>query len=103
MGKINGIVKDANEGSLDEVKVSLLNMADSSIAKVVVTDKSGAFKFENLGIGKYILLISDAGYKDYYSKPLEINTSQASVSINDIHLQSSGVILGQVTVVDKRP
>jgi outer membrane receptor protein involved in Fe transport len=103
IGKIDGIVKDRKGRSLDAVTVSLLKMADSSIAKIAVTDKSGAFEMENIALGKYILSVSDTGYANWYGQAFELNAAHPSLSIKDISLQSFDASLTQVTVVGKRP
>jgi len=103
IGKIKGTVKDGNGKSLDAVTVSLLKNADSSNVSATITDRTGAFKFENIAVGKYLLSVTHVGYANWYSKTFEINASHASISLNDISLVSSGAALDQVTVVGKRP
>ena len=102
-GKISGIIKDANDNPIDGVTVSLLKRSDSSQIKIAFSDKSGQFKLENIGFGKYILSVTHIGYATWFSQPLEITASKPSLSINNISLQSSNASLSQVTVVGKRP
>ena len=102
-GKINGIVKDNTGKSLEAVTISLLKSADSSVVKVAATDKSGAFEFKDIALGKYILSVSHVGYTNWYGKAFELSAAHLSASINDISLQSSGSSLEGVTVVGKRP
>ena len=101
-GKIKGLVKDDDGKFLDAVTVSLLKDADSSVSSVTTTDKAGAFEFDRVNFGKYILSITHVGFSNWY-KPVEVNAGHLTVSMNDIALQSSNNTLGQVTVVGKRP
>ncbi|HEY6899108.1 MAG TPA: outer membrane beta-barrel family protein, partial [Puia sp.] len=75
---------------------------DSVAKKVVLTDKSGQYRFENIPSGKYILSITHIGYTGY-SQPLEISKAKPALSIPLIVLQPAGSSLGQVIVVGKRP
>lgn len=101
-GRIKGIVKDGNGKSLDAVTVSLLKNPDSSIVSVTTTDKGGAFSFEKIADGKYILSVTHVGFVNW-SKSLDLNSSHSSVVLNDISLVSTETSLSQVTVVGKRP
>jgi len=101
-GRIKGIVKDADGKSLDAVTVSLLKNPDSSVVSVTTTDKSGAFSFEKIADGKYILSVTHVGFTNW-SKSFDINSSHLSVVLNDISLVSAEASLSQVTVVGKRP
>src|SRR5882724_1144604 len=64
-GRIKGIVKDADGKSLDAVTVSLLKNPDSSVVSVTTTDKSGAFSFEKIADGKYILSVTHVGFTNW--------------------------------------
>ncbi len=109
-GKISGSVQDAGGKPMEAVSVSLLKnddpatvkKDDSAAVKVAVTDRSGRYAFENIAPGKYILSFTHVGYA-HYSQPLEITASKPSLSINTISLRPADVILGQVTVVGKKP
>lgn len=101
-GKISGSVEDAGGKPMEAVSVSLLHPNDSTLVKAAVTDRSGRFVFENTTPGKYILSVTHIGYIPY-SQPLELSVSKRSLSINTISLRPSDAILGQVTVVGKKP
>ncbi len=62
-GKIDGIVKDGDGKPLDAVTVSILKQTDSSLIKIALTDKSGAFTFDHIAGGKYFLSVSHVGYE----------------------------------------
>jgi len=101
-GSLKGIVKDDHGKSLDAVTVSLLRNRDSTVASVTTTEKSGAFSFEKIADGKYILSVTHVGYNNLY-KSFDINSAHPSVVLHEISLISSAASLNQVTVVGKRP
>jgi Outer membrane protein beta-barrel family/Carboxypeptidase regulatory-like domain len=103
IGKIEGSVKESGGKFLDAVTISILKSADSDLVKIALTDKSGAFVFENIVPGKYFLAASHVGYILWYGSAFEINAANNSVHINEISLQASRDSLGTVTVTGKRP
>ncbi|HEY2348531.1 MAG TPA: outer membrane beta-barrel protein, partial [Puia sp.] len=102
-GKIDGIVKDGDGKLLDAVTVSVLKQPDSSLVKIAITDKSGAFAFDHIAAGKYFLSVSHVGFANWYGPPFEINTSHPNSSQNNISLRTADNSLGTVTVTGKRP
>jgi len=102
-GKIDGIVKDGDGKVLDAVTVSILKQTDSSIVKIALTDKTGAFSFDHIAAGKYFLSVSHVGYETWYGPPVELNSAHPVISQNDISLRTASNSLGTVTVTSKRP
>ncbi len=117
-GKISGSVQDAGGKPMEAVSVSLLKNNDPATAKnndpatvkkndpaavkVAVTDRSGRYAFNSGFLAASILSVTHVGYT-HYSQPLEISPSKPSVSVNPISLRPSDGILGEVTVVGKKP
>ena len=102
-GKINGIVKDGDGKVLDAVTVSVLKQADSSLVKIALTDKTGAFAFDHIAAGKYFLSVSHVGYENWYGPPVELNSTHPVISQSNISLRTASNSLGTVTVTSKRP
>ena len=69
--KISGVVKDDQGKGLEKITISLLLAKDSSVIKLSVTGKDGAFAFQ-LGSGNYLVSTSHVGYAPQYSKPFEV-------------------------------
>src|SRR4051812_11933713 len=61
-GLVSGRVVVAGSG-LSAATVSLLNGTDSSWLKSVITDDSGAFTFDKLAKGSYVVTVTFIGYK----------------------------------------
>ena len=102
-GKINGLVKSADNKSIDAATVSLLHAKDSSLAKIAVTDKAGAFEFDKLNTGSYLLQIEAIGYTKYTGNAFELTAQKSSLQINSIQLQTASNSISGVSVTTKRP
>lgn len=101
-GKISGRIEEGENKPLEAATVSLLNASDSSVVKVSATNKEGAFRFENLAHGKFIVLASSVGYGKTYSQVLELTSAKNSVSLKSILLTRETGNLKEVAVVGKK-
>lgn len=82
--------------------VSLLLAKDSSVVKTTLADKSGLYRFQQVGSGKYLLQANMVGFEKAYSGPFEWNGS-ATKMLPDIHLIAKASGLAEVTVSSKKP
>jgi len=102
-GGISGRVLDESQKAVDASTISLLRFKDSSTVRTIVSDASGKFHFEGLAAGKYLILVSAVGHPRYYSSPVEINSANPAVAMNDIQLKSKSAQLQEVAVIGKKP
>jgi iron complex outermembrane recepter protein len=98
--KISGIVQDAEGKNISAATVSLLKSNDSSLVKVSVTDKAGAYEFIGIKEGKYLLSVTSVGYKRSFSKAFDVNVD---VTVPSIALVPNSKDLNNVTVTARRP
>ncbi|MCH5717317.1 carboxypeptidase-like regulatory domain-containing protein [Niabella hibiscisoli] len=99
--KISGTVKDADSKPLNAATVTLLKAADSSIAKLNASDKSGSYTFEHIESGKYIVQATAVGYTKAYSAPFEL--AGADKNVQDITLTKVATEMSAVVVTARRP
>lgn len=99
--KITGKVKDADGNTLSSATVSLLNSSDSSIVKLNATDKNGAYAFEGINTGNYLVMATSLGYTKSYSKPFSYNGDDKSVE--EIVITRAATELAGVVVTAKKP
>ena len=85
------------------MSVSLLKARDSSLVKMALSNREGQFEFEKIAAGDYLVSLSGAGYTGWFSKPLEISSSNPVVTTGEVIVQPSTGSLAEVTVVGKRP
>ena len=70
--KITGLVNDEKGKGMEKTTVSLLRAKDSSVVKLSVTNKDGAFSLQG-ATGNHLVSISHVGYAMQYSKPFEVS------------------------------
>ena len=101
--RISGTVTADKKNKLEAATVLLLNAKDSALIRTVVSDKEGSFGIANVKDGSYLLKVSAAGYKEVFTAPLLLDTSNNSVSGISIDLSPSVKTLQNVSVQTKKP
>ena len=102
-GKISGNALDENSKPLEAATISLLNAKDSSLAKAAVTDKTGAYLFEGIKEGKYLISASAVGHTATYSSSFELSSGHSTVTLPSLSLPAATKDLQTFAVVAKRP
>jgi hypothetical protein len=102
-GKLKGTVTDEAQKPVESATVSLLKAKDSSLLKMIATDASGAYSFENIPSGKYLLLISSVGHVQSYSHIFELNESNSPLSLEATSLKPVSKDLKEVAVIARKP
>src|SRR4051812_15199041 len=69
---VKGIVTDQTSKPLTAATISLLVAKDSSLYKAAVSDNNGAYFFEEVKAGNYLIKITNVNYKTWYSKTFEL-------------------------------
>jgi hypothetical protein len=77
---VQGTVHDIAENPLPFTNIVLLNAADSSLIGGTVSDAKGAFTFDNVKTGSYLINTLMVGYQSTH-KTLEIGETQASIPL----------------------
>lgn len=99
-GNVTGKVTNEKNKSVEFANILLLNAADSSLAKGDLSDSTGAYFFENINNGKYLISVSMVGYNQIYSPTFEVNNNTFTVPTLTF---GKGVKLDEVEVVARRP
>ncbi|HYC30260.1 MAG TPA: outer membrane beta-barrel protein, partial [Chitinophagaceae bacterium] len=100
--RIKGMVNDGDK-AVEAATISLLKSKDSSLVKMLVTDKAGKFEFDNPRSGNYLVMVSAVGYKKTYSPAFEVNEANPSMELKTISLSVLNKDLKAVTVSATRP
>src|SRR4051794_35548384 len=85
-GKISGVVKAAGSNAIDGATISLLKAKDSSLAKLAITDKTGAYEFLKIPYGSYLLKAEAVGFEKSVSKVFAIDVNHATITHDEIAL-----------------
>ena len=96
---LKGKVSDKTDNSgIGGATVKLVSVRDSSQVKLVVTDRSGNFTFNNLNTGGYRLFITFTGYEKIEQR---INLQASNITPLSFNIAKVATELGDVTVVAK--
>lgn len=102
-GTVSIHVIDDKQKPIDGATVSLLNAKDSSLIKINITDKDGAVAFENIKYGRYMLSVSNVGFKKAKSDAIVLDENHQQASLNSIILKADASVLSEVTIQEKKP
>src|SRR5215203_5577976 len=83
-GAVSGKITDQQNKPMSAATVSLLKGKDSSVVKFTVTDKGGAYQFENILPGQYLVSITAVGHGKRFSKKIEV--ADQAISVEPIEL-----------------
>lgn len=93
---LKGTVVDASdESGMADATVRLLHAKDSTFYKGTAADINGAFEFQNVPNGKYIIEATYLGYDKAY---VDVTVKGASVADLKVSLTESSILLAEATV-----
>lgn len=101
-GKITGVITDNTGKAVQSASVSLVKTKDSSLVKLAITGKDGAYEFENIKEGDYLLAITSVGFEKKFSNPFSVSIA-AVIKMESSQLNEAAKGIEGVTVTAKRP
>ena len=102
-GTVTGGVKASAGKPSEGATVSLLRAKDSSVVKLSATGKDGAYAFEQLAHGKYLVAATSVGHQKVYSPSFEITAAKATAHLQPLQLVPTAKAMSGVTVTAQRP
>ncbi len=99
-GKISVGVK-GDEQPLENATVYLLDVKDSSLVKLSLTNKSGVAEFKNILKGKYIIKATNINFEPYHSAPFTLNAESLTLPL--VELSRAASQMQGVTVKAQKP
>ena len=100
---VNGIVMDRDLAEpMEQATVKLLSLPDSALITGTVSGNGGVFDFTTSYTGKALLAVSFVGFDTSY-KPLSLSGSASKVTVGEIYLFPSSLLLGEAVVEGKAP
>lgn len=100
--KIQGSVLDTDGAPVAGATVLLQKAGDSSLVKGSVTDKSGAFLFQGIGAGTYLVSASSSTFRLVHSPSFTYNAGEDK-ALNALQFTQKEVQLANVTVTAQKP
>ncbi|MEZ4966104.1 MAG: TonB-dependent receptor [Saprospiraceae bacterium] len=101
--RVSGRVTDAGGQNLPAATVLLLNGADSSLVKGMISAADGSYAFENIAPGEYRVGVEMLGYADHFSPVFTLAEADRKKEMDAIALEEDAAMIDQVEVVSKRP
>jgi iron complex outermembrane receptor protein len=100
--KVSGALIDENGKPLDYATVSLLNAKDSTVVKGTLSNDAGAYAFDHINAGTYIIKATVVGYEKAVSKPFAV-TGGGAVVVSQLKMQQVSHALSTVTITASKP
>lgn len=103
-GRISGTITNVQNSPLAGASVTLLKPADPAFNKTIVAGEDGRFAFKKLYEGRYIMIITNVGFKKYVSDTFTIDAGHRTVLLPVIVLQlNAQKALKEVVVAASKP
>ncbi|GAA4733724.1 outer membrane beta-barrel family protein [Flavisolibacter ginsenosidimutans] len=102
-GKVSGSVIDGSQKTIESATISLIKAKDSSVVKYSVAGKEGAFVFDGIGYGKYLVTVSAVGHQKGYSPAFELSAANATIQLKPIELVPVSKSMTAVMVTARKP
>jgi len=99
---VKGRVQSEDGSGIDGAVVSILQQKDSSVIKILITEKDGTYSSETLLPNNYLLGVTQMGYVNYFGSPFTMDASGNSMEISAIQLKQDSKELSGVTVEAKK-
>lgn len=101
--RISGSVLDDQGKAMPFATIALLKAKDSSLVKGSITNDAGAYRFEHVALGNYVIRVTAMGFIKANSKAVNLNPDDKDIKIPTIQLRSSSKTLKEVTVTSTKP
>jgi hypothetical protein len=101
--QIAGTVHDASGNGLPYASVVLLAAHDSTLVRGLFTSDAGAYQFDNVPVGRFLVCFSMIGFGQVYSEPVAFENTAAQKQLGTVVLKESSTKLGEALIVAKRP
>lgn len=102
-GQVNGKIIDEKSAPVIYAAVGLLNAADSTKFKVVISDVNGSFNFTNISDGNYLITVEWMGYEKKFTSPFTLDAAHPVQQISNINMVPDTRQLQTVSITGKKP
>ncbi|MBL7906374.1 MAG: TonB-dependent receptor [Bacteroidales bacterium] len=103
IGTIKGkLVDDASGNPIEYGSIAIFSQRDSSIAGGTITDPKGAFKIEQVKVGRYFVKIQFIGYETRYIRDITIRPDNPLADLGQVKLHTTATSIGGVEVTAER-
>jgi outer membrane receptor protein involved in Fe transport len=104
LGIIIGNILESKSGKpVPFASIRLLKQGDTITVSATLSDKNGAFAFQNLPFGYYLLSVKNEGYAQSDLDSIFLRTERYDFNLGDIKLKESSNNLNDVVVYAEKP
>ncbi|HTH83029.1 MAG TPA: outer membrane beta-barrel family protein [Mucilaginibacter sp.] len=100
---VTGKLVNEQNKPMDYATISLLNAKDSTVIKGTLTTDAGAYTFDNIKPGDYIIKATNVGYFKATSAVFTIGSDGKAFTVADLSMQPNTKTLNTVNIVSSRP
>ena len=101
--KVTGLLLDENGKPMDYATVSLLKAQDSSIVKGTLSNEAGAYIFDHINTGAYIIKASVVGYEKAITKVFTVTAASPTITLPVLKMATASHALNAVTITASKP
>jgi YD repeat-containing protein len=101
--KVSGTTTDASGKPMEFVTLMLMKAADSTLVKGVVSANTGAYEFESVAEGRYIVVATQLGYQKQGSAPFSVDAMHTQVTVPALTLNEETKLLKEVVISAQKP
>jgi iron complex outermembrane receptor protein len=101
--KISGSLQNEQGKPMDYATVSLLKAQDSTVVKGTLSTETGAYIFDHIPAGNYIIRATVVGYQKVASKAFTVSQGSANVTVPALKMAPGSHTLNTVTVTASKP
>ncbi len=98
---LKGILQDAKSNPVEFASVALMQLKDSALVKVAVTNATGVFTFDNIMAGQYLLQSNYVGLPNLFKSDITVTAGQV-LDLGILHFKESAATLEEVQVTAQR-
>jgi iron complex outermembrane receptor protein len=100
-GTVSGKLVNDQSAAIDYATISLLRAKDSTVIKGTLTNDAGAYIFDNIKPGDYIIKATTVGYTNTTSAGFTVGADAVSLPV--LKMQANVKALNTVTISSSRP
>ncbi|MGF7078528.1 TonB-dependent receptor domain-containing protein [Mucilaginibacter sp. UYCu711] len=100
-GTVSGKLVNAQSAAMDYATISLLRAKDSTVVKGTLTNDAGAYTFDNIKPGDYIIKATTVGYTNAVSAAFNVDAGAVNVPL--LKMRANVKALNTVTINSTRP
>ena len=101
--KVSGLLQDADAKPMDYATVSILATKDSAIIQGTLTTETGAYHFDNIKPGTYLIKATNIGYTTIVSSPFSVTDTSKVISVPVLAIKASSRNLNTVVITATKP